>query len=233
MYEVVVELDDLNRTRGRRGTLTRDEYKAYEQVIGAKPGRTAAGCLAHARRKFDELLRDNGRSAVATQALQHIAQIYRVERELAASTSEERLAGRTALTRPLWERLHDWLRCERDRVPEGSATAKALNYSLNAWEALTQNLLDGEVNVDLQPLRESDPPLGPREKSMAIRRQRVGRPARRRRHEPRAVGEAQRPRPTLLPQRRADPIAHAPEQPHRRTAPTQLEALTLTGAATD
>lgn len=44
--------------------------------------------------------------------------------------------------------MHAWLRCERDRVPEGSATAKALNYSLNAWEALTQNLLDGGVNVD-------------------------------------------------------------------------------------
>jgi hypothetical protein len=130
----------------------RDEYKACERVIGAEPGRTAAGYLALARRKFDELLRDNGRSAVATQALQHIAQIYRVERELAASTSEERLAGRNAAARPLWERLRDWLRCERDRVPEGSATAKALNYILNVWEALTQNLLDGEVNVDSQPL---------------------------------------------------------------------------------
>ena len=140
--------DDPGKTPGWHGTLVRDEYKAYERVIVAEPGRTAAGCLAHARRKFDELLRDNGRSAVATQALQHIAQIYRVERELAASTSEERLAGRNALTRPLWEKLHAWLRLERDRVPDGSATAKALNYSLNAWEALTQNLLDGEVNVD-------------------------------------------------------------------------------------
>lgn len=34
------------------------------------------------------------------------------------------------------------------RVHDGSATAKALNYSLNAREALTRNLLDGEVNVD-------------------------------------------------------------------------------------
>jgi len=33
-------------------------------------------------------------------------------------------------------------------VPGDSATAKALIYSLNALEVLTQNLLDGEVNVD-------------------------------------------------------------------------------------
>ncbi len=31
---------------------------------------------------------------------------------------------------------------------DGSATAKALTYSLNAREALTRNLLDGDVNVD-------------------------------------------------------------------------------------
>jgi transposase len=58
--------DDPGKTPSWRGTLVRDEYKAYERVIVAEPGRTAAGCLVHARRKFDELLRDNGRSVVAT-----------------------------------------------------------------------------------------------------------------------------------------------------------------------
>ena len=53
------------RERSWRGTLVRDEYKAYESVMSAEPGRTAAGCLAHARRKFDELLLDSGKSAVA------------------------------------------------------------------------------------------------------------------------------------------------------------------------
>jgi transposase len=35
----------------------RDEYGAYDSVVDTKawPGRIAAGCLAHARRKFDEL----------------------------------------------------------------------------------------------------------------------------------------------------------------------------------
>jgi len=110
----------------------RDEYKVYERVMTAEPGRIAAGCLAHARRKFDELLRDNGKSAVATEALQRIARIYRIERELATLTNQERLARRTAVTQPLWEELHTWLRLERARVHDGSATAKALNYSLNA-----------------------------------------------------------------------------------------------------
>jgi len=33
-------------------------------------------------------------------------------------------------------------------VPDGSSTAKALNYSLNHWEALTHNLRDGDVMLE-------------------------------------------------------------------------------------
>lgn len=84
----------------------RDEYKAYDSVIGAEPERIAAGCLAHARRKFDELLRESGRSAVATEALQRVAQIYRVERELAALPCKARLESRQAITKSRWEQLY-------------------------------------------------------------------------------------------------------------------------------
>jgi transposase len=134
--------------RSWRGTLVRDEYKAYDSVMSAEPGRMAAGCLAHARRKFDELLLDSGKSAVAEEALRRIAQIYRLERELSTLTSDERLSRRSSDAKSLWADLHAWLRLERGRVPDGSSTAKALNYSLNHWEALTHNLHDGDVNVD-------------------------------------------------------------------------------------
>jgi len=93
-------------------------------------------------------LRDGGRSAVATEALARIAAIYRIERELAMLTPEHRLAERQCRTRPLWEQWHEWLRLELRRVPEGSATARALRYSLNSWDALTRHLVDGAVNVD-------------------------------------------------------------------------------------
>jgi hypothetical protein len=66
--------------------LTRDEYAAYDSVVRAVPGRIAAGCLAHARRKYDRLLRDGGKSAVAAKAIR-IAAIYHLERELAPCPS--------------------------------------------------------------------------------------------------------------------------------------------------
>jgi hypothetical protein len=130
------------------GTLTRDEYAAYDSVVRAVPGRIAAGCLAHARRKYDQLLRDGGKSAVATEAIARIAAIYRLERELATLSAQERLTERQSRARPLWNQLHEWLILERRRVPDGSATARALDYSLNSWSALVRNLDDGNVNVD-------------------------------------------------------------------------------------
>lgn len=33
-------------------------------------------------------------------------------------------------------------------MPDGSATVRALDYSLNSWSALVRNLEDGNVNVD-------------------------------------------------------------------------------------
>ena len=131
---------------GWAGTLVRDEFKGYESVL-KQEGRTGAGCLAHARRKFDELIKID-QSPVAQQAVQRIALIYRVEREAQGLTADERLAVRRARSKPLWEELHLWLRLERARVPAGSAIARAIDYSLNAWGALTAHLRDGRVPVD-------------------------------------------------------------------------------------
>jgi transposase len=135
--------------QGWRGTLVRDEYGAYDSVLDAKkhPGRIAAGCLAHARRKFDELIKHNA-SVVAPQVLRRIAEIYRVERELAGMNSTDRLAARKEASEPLWKSLRTWLEGERGKVPDSSAAAKALDYSLRHWTALTRNLLDGDVPVD-------------------------------------------------------------------------------------
>ena len=60
------------------GTLVRDEFRGYDSVVKLHE-RKAAGCLAHARRKFDELIKDN-QSPVALEAVQRIAVIFRIER---------------------------------------------------------------------------------------------------------------------------------------------------------
>jgi len=133
------------------GTLVRDQYAGYDAVLDARvfPGRTAAGCVAHARRKFEELTKPGaGASAVALEAMQRLARVYHVEAHLKGMTAEDRLDGRQRLSRPLWEELHTWLRLERSRVPDGSRIAQAIDYSLNHWPALTRHLHDGAVPID-------------------------------------------------------------------------------------
>ena len=111
------------------GTLVVDAYAGYDAAL-AQGGRSTAYCLAHARRKFDELVKANA-SVVAGQAIQRIAWLYRVEADARGLTAEQRLLMRQARSRPLWEELNVWLQLERTRVPDGSAIAKAIDYSLN------------------------------------------------------------------------------------------------------
>jgi transposase len=113
------------------------------------PHRHAAGCVAHSRRKFEELTKPAaGASPVAVEAVQRLARIYHVEGHFAVMTPEEHLYGRQRLSRPLWDELHLWLRVERSRLADGGRIALAINYSLNYWQALTRHLEDGAVPID-------------------------------------------------------------------------------------
>jgi transposase len=128
------------------GTLVCDDYNGYLPVL-AREGRIEAGCLAHSRRRFDELFKAN-QSPVAAEAIQRIALLYKFERDARDMGSADRLALRQQYSKPLWEDLHAWLKLERARVPDGTVIAAAIDYSLNRWTALSRFLLDGDVSVD-------------------------------------------------------------------------------------
>ena len=51
-------------------------------------------------------------------------------------------------SRYLLSRLHQWMLIHRQKVLDGSGTAKALDYSLKRWTALTRYLDDGAVPID-------------------------------------------------------------------------------------
>jgi transposase len=128
------------------GTLVVDAYSGYDAALSLD-GRSTAYCLAHARRKFDELVKANA-SDVAVQAIQRIAWLYRIEADARDLPAPQWLQMRQERSQPLWEELHVWLQLERTRVPDGSAIAKAIDYSLNHWAGLGRFLLDGEVPID-------------------------------------------------------------------------------------
>jgi transposase len=130
---------------GWRGKLVCDDYSGYKQLLTM--GVTEAGCLAHARRKFFDLWVDH-KSQVAEEALKYFVQLYEVEREVQDLDSDERRRIRQSKARPVADALNKWLQLQRHKVPDGSATAKAIDYNLGRWVALTRYLDDGNLPAD-------------------------------------------------------------------------------------
>jgi transposase len=128
-----------------RGTLVCDDYSGYKALFAA--GVTEGGCLAHARRKFHELWVHH-KSVVGEQALAMFGQLYEIEREVAELDPTERLQIRRTKARPVADALRTWMTAQRQKVPPGSATAKAIDYSLGRWAALTRYIDDGGLPAD-------------------------------------------------------------------------------------
>ena len=130
---------------GWRGTLVCDDFSGYKACF--ELGVTEAGCLAHARRKFHELWANHG-SQVGEQALKFFGELYAVAREVAELMPDERRRIRQEKSRKVADALQQWLAGQRQRVPDGSTTARAIDYSLKRWQALTRYIDDGDLPAD-------------------------------------------------------------------------------------
>ncbi|MBB6157372.1 transposase [Pseudomonas sp. JAI115] len=134
------------------GKLVCDDFAGYKASF--ELGITEIGCMAHARRKFFDLHAAN-KSQLAEQALHSIGGLYEVERQAKEMSDEDRWRLRQEVAVPIAGKLREWMLAQRDLVPEGSATAKALDYSLKRWVALTRYLDDGAVPIDNNPVENT------------------------------------------------------------------------------
>jgi len=129
-----------------RGTLQADGYAGFDQIYAAGNIREAA-CWAHVRRKFYDIQVAH-KSAVATEALERIAALYAIEKEIHGHSPEERRASRNERSRPLLESLRQWLEEILGRLSKKSDTAMAVRYALGRWEALLRYCDDGHLEID-------------------------------------------------------------------------------------
>ncbi len=114
-----------------------DDFSGYKALFAK--GVTEVGCMAHARRKVVELHVANKSTLTAT-AIELIGQLYRFERHILGLTAEDRLEQRRSRAAPVGKTLHEWLTAQRIELTDGTATAKAVDYSVNRWAALTRSL---------------------------------------------------------------------------------------------
>lgn len=145
-----------------RGSLCVDDYAGYDKLFktdadGAIP-RIEVGCMAHARRKFFDLHAANG-SPMAAEALRHIQRLYDVEADANRMSVPERQALRVARAVPLLESLHQFLKDSRAKSADNGASARAIDYSLRRWEALSRYALTGDLPIDNNPVERTLRPV--------------------------------------------------------------------------
>ena len=135
---------------GFSGVLQADAYGGYGKLY-ANGKVLEAACWAHARRGFWDIWSDDkdaGARPVAEQALQRIAALYAVEAQIRGRPPQVRRQDRQARAGPLLDELHAWLTQTLQRVSARSHLAKAINYALRRWSALTRYRDDGRIEID-------------------------------------------------------------------------------------
>lgn len=143
--------------RGFRGILQADAYSGFAQLY-ATGAIVEAACWAHARRKFYDLYATE-RAPIATEALQRIAALYAVERDIRGSLPAQRARVRQERAGPLLDALHAWFAATLPMVSAQSDLAGAIKYALVRWTALTRYRDDGRIEIDNNSAERSIRPV--------------------------------------------------------------------------
>lgn len=133
--------------KGYRGYIQADAYGGYDAFFkDPERGLIEVGCWAHARRYYRKALEsDQGRMG---PALLLIAQLYRFEEQGRPLTSEERLRLRQLQSRPILDKLHEYLLEIQAEILPKSPEGRAVRYTLKNWTALTRFCEDGDLEID-------------------------------------------------------------------------------------
>ena len=141
-----------------KGALQTDGYGVYN-VYEEKKGVTLLGCWAHARRYFEEALKED--KARAEYALEQIGLLYAVERE--ADHEElsymQRAELRERLSYPIMVSFEKWLVREYPQVMPKGRIGKAIKYTYHIYNRLSRYHRDGRYRIDNNLAENSIRPL--------------------------------------------------------------------------
>src|SRR2546425_6656567 len=81
-------------------------------------------------------------------ALLLIAQLYRVEKQARPLAAEDRLRLRQLQSRPILDKLRNYLEEIQAEILPKSPEGRAVRYTLKNWTALTRYCEDGDLEID-------------------------------------------------------------------------------------
>jgi hypothetical protein len=110
------------------------------------------------RRRFYELAQ-SGPAPIASEALQRIAELYRIEAAIRGHDADARRVARQEKSRPILEAMEPWLREKLSLISQKTKLAEAIRYALSRWQGLSLLLDDGCVEIDSNTVERSIRPL--------------------------------------------------------------------------
>lgn len=131
--------------KGYSGYLQVDGYAAYEQTQAK-----LVGCWAHARRKFIEAKRVQGKNKAgkADVVLSLIQRLYGIESKLKDKTADEKYQARQEQARPIIDKLYKWLEQNQSKIVGKTKLSDAGSYLKNQWPKLITYLDNGALSID-------------------------------------------------------------------------------------
>jgi transposase len=142
---------------GFKGILQVDGYGGY-RVLAERGDVQLAFCWSHVRRRFYELAAA-GPAPIASEALERIAGLYAIEKEIRGRSADERRVVRQDRSRAIVEDLEPWLRAKLGLISQKTKLAEAIRYVLSRWEGLTRFLDDGRIEIDSNVVERSIRPI--------------------------------------------------------------------------
>ncbi|WP_157047922.1 IS66 family transposase, partial [Cellulosilyticum ruminicola] len=141
------------------GVCVTDGYQVYHALEKELKDLKIAGCWAHCRRKFADVVKalgkEKAKNTLAYAALQQLSAIYKIEEELKDLSSEERVNRRQLSVKPLVDAFFACVKANQHKVPEKSATGKGFTYCINQEQYLRVFLENGNVPVDNNAAEQS------------------------------------------------------------------------------
>ncbi|WP_419902249.1 IS66 family transposase [Kiloniella sp.] len=134
------------------GYLVSDGYQVYLNVTSDSTI-VGVGCMAHVRRKFNDVIKALEKSkkrkpGLADHAMKAIRSLYRIEKLAKDMSNHERQRLREEKAKPILEDLREWITKVISTTPPTSLLGKALHYIDKQWPRLIRYLDDGRLPID-------------------------------------------------------------------------------------
>jgi hypothetical protein len=141
-----------NFLKNYKGYLQADAYTGYDKLY-ADGNIIEVACMAHARRKFFDIVQANNKiskskEGVAVTALNYIGRLYKIERRIQDLEPLAKKAIRKREATPILKEYKKWLLDKNIKVLPKSPLGQAVNYTLKNWVALTRYLGNGILAID-------------------------------------------------------------------------------------